>query len=123
MSYYCSLIGLSIYYLVASCQTTLPWTLCHEHLQEDGRVCVPSNSSLADFSGLNNTVTSSEQYFKRGVLKAAPDLSEGIGLPDPSLAGCLLATWIFIFISVAKGVKISGKFAYFNALFPYGKSL
>jgi len=119
MSYYCSLIGLSIYYLVASCQTTLPWTLCHEHLQEDGRICVPSNSSLSDFSGLNNTVTSSEQYFKRQVLKAAPDLSEGIGLPDPALAGCLLATWIFIFISLAKGVQSSGKLAYFNALFPY----
>ena len=111
---------MSIYYLVASCQATLPWTLCHEHLQEPGLTCVPSNTNLSELADMNNTVASSEQYFSRGVLKAAPDLSEGIGLPDPALAGCLLATWIFIFISVAKGVKISGKFAYFNALFPYG---
>merc|ERR1712154_443671 len=119
MSYYCSLIGLSIYYLVASCQATLPWTLCHEHLQEDGRICVPSNTNLSELADMNNTVVSSEQYFNREVLKAAADLSEGIGLPDPALAGCLLATWIFIFISLAKGVQSSGKLAYFNALFPY----
>ena len=74
-------------------------------------------------AGLNNTVASSEQYFSRGVLKAAANLSQGIGLPDPSLAACLLATWIFIFISLAKGVQSSGKLAYFNALFPYGKNL
>jgi len=123
VSYYCSLIGLSIYYLVASCQATLPWTLCHEHLQEPGLICVPSNTNLSSLADMNNTVASSEQYFSRGVLKAAPDLSEGIGLPDPALAGCLLATWIFIFISLAKGVQSSGKLAYFNALFPYGKSL
>ena len=32
VSYYCVLIALSIFYLVASCQTTLPWTLCHPEL-------------------------------------------------------------------------------------------
>ena len=123
VSYYCSLIGLSVFYLVASCQTTLPWTLCHHQLQEPGLTCVPSNANKTEFSGLNNTVASSEQYFTRGVLKAAADLSEGVGLPDPALAGCLLATWTFIFISLARGVQSSGKLAYFNALFPYGKNV
>ena len=33
MSYYCVLIALSIYYLVASCQAVLPWTVCWEELQ------------------------------------------------------------------------------------------
>jgi len=123
VSYYCSLIGLSVFYLVASCQTTLPWTLCHHQLQEPGLTCVPSNANKTEFSGLNNTVASSEQYFTRGVLKAAADLSEGVGLPDPALAGCLLATWTFIFISLARGVQSSGKLAYFNALFPYAVML
>merc|ERR1712183_23436 len=119
VSYYCSLIGLSVFYLVASCQSTLPWTLCHPDLHQPGLTCVPSNANKTELAGLNNTVASSEQYFSRGVLKAAEDLSQGIGLPDPSLAACLLATWIFIFISLAKGVQSSGKLAYFNALFPY----
>ena len=30
VSYYCSLIGLAVFYLFASCQETLPWTKCHE---------------------------------------------------------------------------------------------
>ena len=126
VSYYCSLIGLAVFYLAASCQATLPWTLCHPELQQPGLTCVPSTAGTAgnrtDLSGLNNTVASSEQYFSRGVLKVAPDLSQGIGLPDPALAGCLLATWLLIFISLARGVQSSGKLAYFNALFPYGKS-
>ena len=33
VSYYCVLIALSIYYLVASCQATLPWTVCWEELK------------------------------------------------------------------------------------------
>ena len=32
-TYYCSLIALSIYYLVVSCYPVLPWTVCHDHLQ------------------------------------------------------------------------------------------
>ncbi len=32
VSYYCVLIALSIYYLVASCQSILPWTVCHQEL-------------------------------------------------------------------------------------------
>ena len=127
VSYYCSLIGLAVFYLAASCQATLPWTLCHPELQQPDLTCVPSTAgsggNRTDLSGLNNTVASSEQYFSRGVLKVAPDLSQGIGLPDPALAGCLLATWLLIFISLARGVQSSGKLAYFNALFPYGKSL
>ena len=36
VSYYCVLIALSIYYLVASCQATLPWTVCWEELKVGG---------------------------------------------------------------------------------------
>ena len=81
------------------------------------------SSNKTEVAGLNNTVASAEQYFSRAVLKVAADLSEGIGLPDPALAGCLAATWLLIFLSLARGVQSSGKFAYFNALFPYGESL
>ena len=33
VSYYCVLIALSIYYLVVSCQSTLPWTVCWDELK------------------------------------------------------------------------------------------
>lgn len=42
-----------------------------------------------------------------------------IGTPIWDLTLCLLASWVIIFVIVARGVKSSGKAAYFLALFPY----
>lgn len=122
VSYYCSLIGLAIYYLVASCQATLPWTVCHPQLHQNGTFCFPSNGNKSDLprNGSNITViASSEQYFKAGVLKENSDITDGIGLPDPALAACLAACWFFLFMTLYRGVSGSGKFAYFTAIFPY----
>ena len=54
VSYYCVLIALAIYYLVISCQATLPWTVCWDQLQRDNVLCMAgklvgntTNSSLA----------------------------------------------------------------------------
>ena len=121
-SYYCELIAVSIYYLVVSCSTTLPWSICHEELAQPNKYCLPSNSNI---SSLNSTlenktmIASSEQYFRVGVLKENSDMSQGIGYPDPALTGCLVLCWVLIFGSLYKGVKSSGKVAYFTALFPY----
>ena len=121
-SYYCELIAVSIYYLVVSCNETLPWSICHEELNEPDKYCLPSNTNI---SSLNSTlenrtiIASTEQYFRVGVLKENSDMSHGIGYPDPALIGCLLLCWVLIFFSLWKGVKSSGKVAYFTALFPY----
>ena len=56
-TYYCSLIALSIYYLVVSCYPVLPWTVCHDHLQgaeqgaEQGatNICIPSGANMSDY--------------------------------------------------------------------------
>merc|ERR1719297_142555 len=54
------LIGLAVFYLAASCQATLPWTLCHPELQEPGLTCVPSTAATegnrTELPGLNKTV-------------------------------------------------------------------
>lgn len=47
------------------------------------------------------------------------DISDGLGAPDWRLTLCLAASWILIFFSLWKGVKSSGKVAYFTAIFPY----
>ena len=44
---------------------------------------------------------------------------EGLGPPDASLGLCLLVTWLLIFLALCRGVRSSGKMAYFTALFPY----
>ena len=44
---------------------------------------------------------------------------DGIYPPDLKLASCLLVSWLVLFLVLVKGVKSSGKFSYFTALFPY----
>lgn len=53
------------------------------------------------------------------VLQRKDDISDGIGSPVPLLAICLFISWLCIFISMAKGIKTSGKAAYVFAILPY----
>jgi len=147
-TYYCSLIALSIYYLVVSCYPVLPWTECHEALEDVTQVCIPSGAKMSEFitcfspnttvrnetvclrasmgpsdvdlDSTNATIISSaEQYFRAGVLKEKTDITEGLGLPDPTLSGCLAVCWLLLYMTLRKGVSSSGKVAYFTAIFPY----
>ncbi|WP_432214754.1 hypothetical protein, partial [Salmonella enterica] len=43
----------------------------------------------------------------------------GLGLTIWYLVVCLFGSWFIIFVNVSRGVKSSGKSAYFLALFPY----
>lgn len=47
------------------------------------------------------------------------DLEKGLGLPSVELACYLLLAWVVVFLVMIKGVKSSGKVAYFLAIFPY----
>lgn len=84
-------------------------------------------------------MTSAEQFFTYGVLKSRPDndITDGLGLPDPTLLGALAVTWIILYFSLRGGVGGQGKVvetingdivnnlfthkqvAYFTAIFPY----
>jgi len=59
VTYYCSLIAISLHYLGSSFQAPLPWTYCHDDLVQDDRQCVDSafNSNLA--ASLAGNMTSS----------------------------------------------------------------
>ena len=57
------------------------------------------------------------------VLRMKDDISDGVGLPDWRLTLCLLFSWLVLFLTLAKGVKSSGKVGkhYFATLYtiPY----
>jgi len=94
--------------------------VCNQDLAKNTTFCVPSGHNISQLNIPANTtaVASTEQYFKRAVLKENADLTEGIGLPDPALLGCLLLCWVLVFLTLRKGVASSGKVAYFTAIFP-----
>ncbi|XP_018398128.1 PREDICTED: sodium-dependent nutrient amino acid transporter 1-like [Cyphomyrmex costatus] len=115
-SYYCSLMALTLFYFIASFQTELPWGRCWE---EWGEFCVDSFRS--NYSRIENISYSSsaELYFYKEVLREKDSIDDGIGTPDWRLSITLFLSWLTVFLVVIRGVRSSGKAAYFLAIFPY----
>ncbi|XP_050737440.1 sodium-dependent nutrient amino acid transporter 1-like [Eriocheir sinensis] len=115
VTYYCALMALTVFYFVMSFNKVLPWSVCDEAWADEN--CV--DASGTNFTYSNNSQSSSEQFYYNYVLKIKEDISDGVGLPDWRLTLCLLFSWLMLFLTLAWGVKSSGKVAYFTALFPY----
>ncbi|XP_015175831.1 PREDICTED: sodium-dependent nutrient amino acid transporter 1-like isoform X2 [Polistes dominula] len=116
VSYYSSLMALTIYYLIASFQSELPWSFCRDEWKGQ---CL---DSILNDTSINNTTirqSSAELYFRKIVLKEYDSIENGIGTPSWELAICLLVSWFCIFGVLCRGVKSTGKAVYFLAIFPY----
>lgn len=57
--------------------------------------------------------------FSKEVLQEKENIEDGIGTPDWRLTIALLVSWLTVFLVVIRGVRSSGKAAYFLAIFPY----
>ncbi|XP_029037394.2 sodium-dependent nutrient amino acid transporter 1-like [Osmia bicornis bicornis] len=124
MTYYSSLLALSLIYLVSSFSAELPWAKCRE---EWGDSCVDSGRKISD---KNDTMftnfriddqrrSSAELFFLKVILQEKDNIDDGIGLPDWKLTLCLIFSWLSVVLITFKGVKSSGKASYFLAIFPY----
>ncbi|KAG7157057.1 Sodium-dependent nutrient amino acid transporter 1-like 2 [Homarus americanus] len=116
LTFYTFLMGLCVFFFFASFHSVLPWSICGPWASSN---CLNSNTNttLLNFSSFT---TAAEEYFREVVLQVDPlGFNNGIGLPEWRLSLCLLASWVIIFIVQAKGVRSSGKAAYFTAIFPY----
>ncbi|XP_057669602.1 sodium-dependent nutrient amino acid transporter 1-like isoform X1 [Diorhabda carinulata] len=121
-SYYCILMAITLCYLINSFTSNFPWATCSsdwdEYLRQRNLTCVDTKSTLSNHSG-RNTISSSELYYRREILKQKDDISDGIGFPDWKLTLFLLLSWFVTFLISSRGVRSSGKAAYFLAIFPY----
>ncbi|XP_019899884.2 sodium- and chloride-dependent glycine transporter 2 isoform X3 [Esox lucius] len=127
--YYNIIMCWTLYYLFASLKGSLPWANCKNEwntLDCKDKDMLLLAQALGNLSKLVNMsypdnktyVSPSEEYFKYNVLH----ISKGIEYPGDirwPLAGCLFLAWLIVYLSLAKGIKSSGKVVYFTATFPY----
>ncbi|OXA55703.1 Sodium-dependent nutrient amino acid transporter 1 [Folsomia candida] len=116
VSYYCSIMAATVFYFCASFQKNLPWDYCQKSWAGE-LICNDDGTLNATYNVKNETIAS--LYYYNEVFPQKDDISDGLGKPDWRLSLCLLFSWICIFLSLWKGVKSSGKVAYFTAIFPY----
>uniref|UniRef100_A0A3B3QLR9 Si:ch211-117c9.5 n=1 Tax=Paramormyrops kingsleyae TaxID=1676925 RepID=A0A3B3QLR9_9TELE len=109
-----------LYFLLNSFSSPLPWATCGHPwnspncTQDFSRPC-PSHSSLLEVDGMRSPVI---EFWERKVLRLSGGLDEA-GDVSGHMVLCLVATWIFVYFCIWKGVKSTGKVVYFTALFPY----
>uniref|UniRef100_A0A8K9XYJ1 Transporter n=1 Tax=Oncorhynchus mykiss TaxID=8022 RepID=A0A8K9XYJ1_ONCMY len=112
--YYNIIMCWTLYYLFASLKGSLPWANCKN--EWNTLDCKDKDMLLLGKTTMRqNAHTLSCMY---NVLH----ISKGIEYPGDirwPLAGCLLLAWLIVYLSLAKGIKSSGKVVYFTATFPY----
>ncbi|ESO88414.1 hypothetical protein LOTGIDRAFT_219163 [Lottia gigantea] len=142
--YYNVIIAWTLYYLVMSFQSVLPWSHCNNDWntincidqQRSEMFAELSNSTIGSnmyenftntnlsYFFVNNTlrepgnISASEEYWTHHVL----ELSDGIEDLGPirwQLLIALAMSWVLVFLCLFKGVKVLGKVMHFAAPFPY----
>ncbi|BFZ21972.1 hypothetical protein BsWGS_25011 [Bradybaena similaris] len=131
--YYNIIVAISIYYLFASMQATVPWSTCGNEWNTcfcrtpdmNATLADPlmwKNSSGLDCSGIvfnrSDSKSPSLEYYYNHVLEATSSIADA-GKLKWDLTLCNLLAWGIICVCLIKGVQTMGKAVYFFALFPY----
>ncbi|KAG5327807.1 NAAT1 protein, partial [Pseudoatta argentina] len=116
VSYYSALMALTLYYLVSSFQSKLPWSFCRPEWKD---YCIDLMFKNVSEDRIATIQSSAELYFRKIVLQEYASIENGIGVPSWHLSICLFLSWVCVFGVLFRGVKSTGKAVYFLALFPY----
>ncbi|XP_033153884.1 sodium-dependent nutrient amino acid transporter 1 isoform X1 [Drosophila mauritiana] len=111
ITYYSSIMALTLRFLLASFGSELPWSRCWESWGTDCHDGNAQNSS--------GKMSPAQLYFEREILHEVPNIDTGLGLPNWQLVACLAVAWLVIGGVLIRGIKSSGKAAYFLGVFPY----
>ncbi|KAH8275475.1 hypothetical protein KR026_008293 [Drosophila bipectinata] len=112
ITYYSSIMALTLRFLLASFGAELPWSRCWESWGSD---CYDGGSNLTSVGKMSPA----QLYFEREVLHEVPNIDNGLGMPNWQLVACLAVAWLIIGGVLIRGIKSSGKVAYFLGVFPY----
>ncbi|KAM4547483.1 sodium- and chloride-dependent GABA transporter 2-like [Fundulus diaphanus] len=112
---YIMILTWAFFYLFSSFSSDLPWASCGNYWNSDS--CFDNRLNLSMKPKLNSTLPVVE-FWQQRVLKISGGIEE-MGGVRWELALCLLLSWIICYFCVWKGIKSTGKAAYFTATFPY----
>ncbi|XP_017106848.2 sodium-dependent nutrient amino acid transporter 1 isoform X2 [Drosophila bipectinata] len=112
ITYYSSIMALTLRFLLASFGAELPWSRCWESWGSD---CYDGGSNRTSVGKMSPA----QLYFEREVLHEVPNIDNGLGMPNWQLVACLAVAWLIIGGVLIRGIKSSGKVAYFLGVFPY----
>ncbi|XP_062576126.1 sodium- and chloride-dependent betaine transporter-like [Saccostrea cucullata] len=145
-TYYIVIICWTIYYLINSFKSPLPWTLCGQEWNTP--LCVLTghrgsrvNDTINNFTSQHGNLstfdvyqnmsqhviyknqsaliaTPEEEFWQGSVLHLSSGLEE-IGKIQWHLALCFLGAWVLVYLCIVKGVKTVGKVVYVTATLPY----
>ncbi|XP_026169874.1 sodium- and chloride-dependent GABA transporter 3-like [Mastacembelus armatus] len=112
----------ALFYLVFSFRSQLPWISCENTWNTAYCISLQtlesSSNVTANQTMLTNTTSAAIEFWERRLLAMSGGIEE-LGSVRWELALCLLVCWMFCYFSIWKGVRSSGKVAYFTATFPY----
>ncbi|XP_070701058.1 sodium- and chloride-dependent betaine transporter-like [Pempheris klunzingeri] len=112
----------ALFYLLFSFRSQLPWATCENSWNTVNCVGLQiwdsPSTNLTNQTVLKNTTSAATEFWERRVLAKSAGIEE-LGSVKWELALCLLLCWVFCYFSIWKGVRSSGKVAYFTATFPY----
>ncbi|KAG8180089.1 hypothetical protein JTE90_027869 [Oedothorax gibbosus] len=116
--YYNVIIGWTIYFMVASMTTELPWVRCGNEWNTDR--CWTNDTAHAAINRTADRTSPALEFFDRGVLEL--HLSSGfddLGAPKWQLVLCVFSVFVILYFALFKGVKSSGKVVWVTATAPY----
>ncbi|KAK2822752.1 hypothetical protein Q5P01_022817 [Channa striata] len=108
----------ALFYLVFSFKAQLPWASCDNTWNTASCLDLQMLNSTNVTTNATNITSAATEFWERRVLGMSGGIEE-LGSVRWELALCLLVSWVFCYFSIWKGVKSSGKVAYFTATFPY----
>ncbi|CAB1420211.1 unnamed protein product [Pleuronectes platessa] len=115
---YIIIIAWAFFYLFLSFSQDLPWASCGHYWNTDSCLDFSNpNLSLSMMAKENGTLPVVE-FWQRRVLKISNGIEE-VGSLRWELVLCLILTWVICYFCVWKGIKSTGKAAYFTATFPF----
>ncbi|XP_076607063.1 sodium- and chloride-dependent GABA transporter 2-like [Chaetodon auriga] len=115
---YIVIIAWAFFYLWSSFSAELPWATCNHYWNTDS--CLDLNHpnlSLSMTARLNASLPVVE-FWQRRVLKISGGIEE-VGSLRWELVLCLILSWVICYFCVWKGIKSTGKAAFFTATFPF----